>query len=77
MIATIVKIGDSGGIIFDTALLELAHLRPGDEVNLEIDEAGAITITPLRLHVHPTDEQASAIVRNTMSKYPRTMKKLA
>jgi antitoxin component of MazEF toxin-antitoxin module len=47
MIKTITKIGNSHGIIFDSALLQLAHLNPGDEVNVEVHSSGTITITSL------------------------------
>jgi antitoxin component of MazEF toxin-antitoxin module len=47
MIKTISKIGNSHGIIFDSTLLQLAHLKPGDEVNVEIHPGGTITLTPL------------------------------
>ena len=47
MIKTIAKIGNSHGIIFDSALLQIARLNPGDEVNVEIHSSGTITITPL------------------------------
>lgn len=36
MIKTITKIGNSQGIIFDSALLQLARLKVGDQVNVEI-----------------------------------------
>jgi antitoxin component of MazEF toxin-antitoxin module len=43
------KIGNSHGIIFDSTVMELAHLKAGDEVNLEIHaSSGAITIMPLK-----------------------------
>ncbi len=48
MTKTITKIGNSQGIIFDAALMELARLKPGDEVNVEIHEGGTITLTPIR-----------------------------
>ena len=47
MIKAITRIGNSRGIILDAALLELAHLKEGDEVNLEVHSSGTITITPL------------------------------
>ena len=47
MIKTISKIGNSHGIIFDSTLLQLSHLKPGDEVNVEVHPGGTITITPL------------------------------
>jgi len=34
MIKAITKIGNSQGIIFDSALMELAHLKVGDEVTM-------------------------------------------
>jgi antitoxin component of MazEF toxin-antitoxin module len=46
MIKTISKIGNSQGIIFDSALLQLARLKVGDEVNLEVHRGGTITIAP-------------------------------
>ncbi|MCP5548017.1 MAG: AbrB/MazE/SpoVT family DNA-binding domain-containing protein [Akkermansiaceae bacterium] len=46
MIKTITKIGNSHGIIFDSTLLQLAHLKAGDEVNVEVHPGGTITITP-------------------------------
>ena len=47
MIKTITKIGNSHGIIFDSTLLQLSHLKAGDEVNVEVHPGGTITITPL------------------------------
>ncbi len=46
MIKTISKIGNSQGIIFDSALLQLARLKVGDEVNVEVHPGGSITIVP-------------------------------
>jgi antitoxin component of MazEF toxin-antitoxin module len=48
MIKTISKIGNSNGIIFDAALLELAHLKPDDELNVKVHEGGTITLTPIK-----------------------------
>lgn len=56
MIKTITKIGNSHGIIFDSTLLQLARLKPGDEVNVEIHSGGMITIAPL----NPTQISAAA-----------------
>lgn len=46
MIKTITKIGNSKGIIFDAALLELANLKVGDKVNVTVHEGGTITLAP-------------------------------
>ena len=51
MIKTITKIGNSQGIIFDSALLQLARLKVGDEVNVEIHSGGCITIQPMEPQV--------------------------
>jgi antitoxin component of MazEF toxin-antitoxin module len=76
MIKTITKIGNSQGIILEAALMELAHLRTGDELNLEIHEGGTITLTPIRPR-GPSKEDVSKTIRATMKDYARTMKKLA
>jgi antitoxin component of MazEF toxin-antitoxin module len=47
MIKTVSKIGNSQGIIFDSALLQLARLKVGDEVNVEVHHGGTITIAPV------------------------------
>ena len=47
MVKTISKIGNSQGIIFDSALLQLARLKVGDEVNVEVHAGGTITIAPM------------------------------
>jgi antitoxin component of MazEF toxin-antitoxin module len=58
MIKTITKIVNSCGIIFDAALLELAHLKEGDEVNLEVHSGGTITIAPVSHPVIQTEDAA-------------------
>jgi antitoxin component of MazEF toxin-antitoxin module len=75
MVKTISKIGNSQGLMFDSALMDMAHLQVGDQVNVEVHEGGTITLTPLR----PTPSQAevSRVIKATMKDYARTMKKLA
>ena len=75
MVKTISKVGNSHGIIFDSALMELAHLKAGDEVNVEVHAGGTITLTPLR--PQPTRAEVSKVIKSTMKDYARTMKKLA
>ena len=75
MIKTISKIGNSQGIIFDSALLQLARLNVGDEVNIEVHPGGTITIAPLG--GLPPAEDVSALIDDTLDKYARTMKRLA
>jgi antitoxin component of MazEF toxin-antitoxin module len=75
MTKTITKVGNSQGIIFDAALMELARLKAGDEVNVEVHEGGTITLTPIR--PRPSKEEASRVIKATVKDYARTMKKLA
>lgn len=62
MTKTITKIGNSRGIIFDTTVMDMAHLKMGDKVNMEIHDNGVITLTPLRDHIEP-EKAASAAAR--------------
>jgi antitoxin component of MazEF toxin-antitoxin module len=75
MIKTITKIGNSQGIIFDAALMDMAHLKVGDGMNLEIHASGTITLTPLR--PQPSRKKVSELIKDTMRDYAGTMKKLA
>jgi antitoxin component of MazEF toxin-antitoxin module len=75
MIKKITKIGNSQGIIFDNTIMELARLKTGDEVNLEIHSGGAITLTPLA--PAPNDGEVSDAIREVMERYSQTMKRLA
>ena len=75
MVKTITKVGNSQGLIFDATLLEMAHLRIGDEVNVEVHQGGTITVTPIR--TKPVPDEVSRVVKKTMRDYARTMKKLA
>ncbi len=75
MVKSITKIGNSQGLIFDAALLELAHLKPGDDVNVEVHGGGTITITPMR--PARSREDVSRVIKKTMKDYARTMKKLS
>ena len=75
MIKTITKVGNSQGLILDAALLELAHLKAGDQLNVEVHEGGTLTLTPIR--PRHSREQVSEVIQSTMKEYARTMKKLA
>ena len=75
MVKTISKVGNSHGIVFDAALMDLAHLQAGDEVNVEVHEGGTITLTPLRPRL--SSAEVSKVIKSTMKDYSHTMKKLA
>jgi antitoxin component of MazEF toxin-antitoxin module len=75
MVMTIVKLGNSQGIILDSMLMDMAHLKVGDQVNLEIHDGGAITLTPLR--PAPDAKEVSRVIKSVMKDYQRTMRRLA
>ncbi len=75
MVKTIRKVGNSQGIIFDSALMELAHLKLGDEVNVEVHVGGTVTLTPLR--PRPSRAEVTRVIKSTLKDYARTMKRLA
>lgn len=75
MVKSITKVGNSQGLIFDTALLDLARLKAGDMVNVEVHEGGTITLTPIR--ARPSRAEISGVIKKTMKDYARTMKKLS
>lgn len=72
---TITKIGNSQGVIFDATLMELAHLKLGDDVNVEVHEGGTITLTPMR--PRPSRQDVARVIKATLKDYAGTMKKLA
>ena len=75
MVKSITKVGNSQGLIFDAALLDLARLKAGDKVNVEVHEGGTITLTPIR--TRPSRTEISRVIKKTMKDYARTMKKLS
>ena len=75
MIKTITKVGNSQGIILDAALMELAHLKAGDDLNVEVHDGGTLTLTPIR--PRPSRREVSKVIKSTMKDYARTLKKLA
>lgn len=75
MLKKITKIGNSSGIIFDAALLDMAHLKIGDEVSITVHEGGALTIMPVT--PRHTDAEFGAIVKETVRQYGKTLKRLS
>jgi antitoxin component of MazEF toxin-antitoxin module len=55
MIKTLTKIGDSQGLIFDSALMDLARLKPGGQLNMELHADGVITLTPMNPKIYKAD----------------------
>jgi len=76
MIKTVTKIGNSKGIILDTALLEMAHLKEGDQLSVSIHEGGTISFTPLRDTISPAEatETAKSIIGANSELFDRLSK---
>lgn len=74
MVKVITKIGDSQGLIMDQALLDLAHLKVGDQVNIEVHDGGTVTITPLRPRINP--RTVEDVVAKVVKDYASTLNRL-
>jgi antitoxin component of MazEF toxin-antitoxin module len=75
MTKRISKIGNSHGIIFDAALMDLARVKVGDEINVTVvPESGAIVLTPLR---GPSRKEISAVIKKASKDYRKTLRRLA
>src|SRR6266849_2002961 len=59
MVKTITKIGNSQGVIFDAALLDLTGLRAGDQVAVSVAAGGSIILTPIRKAARPEEVTAA------------------
>ena len=76
MTKTISKVGNSQGIIFDAALMDLARLKVGDQVNITVmPENGAIVLMPLRKG--PSKKEITSVIKATSREYRKTLRKLA
>lgn len=75
MVRTISQIGNAYGLMFDAALMDLAHLKAGDQVKVEVHEGGTITRTPL--HPTPAGAEVSQVIDAPMKDYAFTRNKLA
>ena len=75
MLKQITKVGNSQGLILDSALMDLTGLRVGDLVNIAVAPGGAIILTPIRKA--PPRGEISATIRKSVKDYRKTLKKLA
>ena len=74
MTKTITKVGNSQGIIFDAALMDLTRVKLGDQVTV-VPGSGAIVLMPLR--PGPSKEEISSVIKKTAKDYRKTLRKLA
>lgn len=76
MTKTISKVGNSQGIIFDAALMDLARVKVGDQLNVTIvPESGAIVLMPIRKG--PSQKEINHVIKKTVKDYRKTLRKLA
>jgi len=75
MTKTIIKVGNSQGVIFDSALMELAHLKVGDQLSVTVHEGGTIILTPLRPNIEP--QQAAETARRLIGKNSELFRRLS
>jgi antitoxin component of MazEF toxin-antitoxin module len=73
MTKTITKIGNSQGLMFDAALMELAHLKVGDQVSITLHEGGSIVLTPVRdvITAEKAAETAARLIRKNSELFRR------
>lgn len=75
MTKAITKIGNSRGIMFDAALMDLARLKVGDQVTITVHEGGSIVLTPVRPVISP--EKAAATAKRLIRKNAQLFRRLA
>lgn len=75
MTKTITRIGNSQGIIFDAALMDLARLKVGDQVTVSLHDGGAIVLTPVRPVIGP--EQAAETTKRLIDKNTELFRRLS
>jgi antitoxin component of MazEF toxin-antitoxin module len=75
MTKTIAKIGNSQGLMFDTALMEMARLKVGDQVTISVHEGGSIIITPIRPVIDA--EMGAVLAKRLIGKNSELFKRLS
>ena len=75
MTKTITKVGNSQGVIFDAALMDLACLKVGDQVNVTIHPGGSIVLTPIHPAIDP--DTAATTARRLIKKNAALFKRLS
>jgi antitoxin component of MazEF toxin-antitoxin module len=73
MTKTISKIGNSQGIIFDAALMDLARVKVGDQMTVTVHEGGSIVLTPVRpvLDAAKAGATAKQLIRKNATLFKR------
>jgi antitoxin component of MazEF toxin-antitoxin module len=73
VVKTITKIGNSQGLMFDSALMDLTQLKVGDEVTITVHEGGSIILTPVRPVISPAKgaETAKRLIKKNSELFRR------
>ncbi len=75
MTKTITKIGNSQGLMFDAALMDLARIKVGDRVSISLHEGGSIVLTPVRPVITPV--RAAATAKRLIKKNAKLFRRLS
>ena len=75
MTKTVSKIGNSQGIVFDAALMDLARIKVGDQLTVTVHEGGSIVLTPLRPAIDR--KEAAAAAKRLIKKNSKLFKRLS
>lgn len=76
MVKTINRIGNSQGLIFDAALMELLRLKVGDQINVTVHDGGdSVVLTPVRKTISP--EKGAATAERIIRKNSELFRRLA
>lgn len=75
MTKTISKIGNSQGIVFDAALMDLTRLKVGDQLTVTVHEGGSIILTPIHQNIEP--KQAAATAKRLIRKNSELFRRLS
>jgi len=75
MTKTIVKVGNSQGIIFDTAFMDMAHLKVGDRLQVTLHQGGSVVLTPEKPVITP--EMAREAMKQIMKDYGEVFRRLS
>jgi len=75
MTKTITKIGNSQGLMFDAALMDLARIKVGDQVSVTVHAGGSIVLTPVRLVINA--DQAATTAKRLIKKNSELFRRLS
>ena len=75
MTKTVTKIGNSQGIIFDTAFMDMAHLKVGDRLQVTFHQGGSVVLTPEKPVITP--EQARETARKLIQENDELFRRLS